>query len=142
MVSKKRLSKKERGLPEALGVGLLVGVVFTLLGTGLLAYLVEAETVEMSGVNSGSVVIHLIGSAITGLVAYGVMKRQRIVVAALSSLCYFLVQIGATALLFEGQYEGVGAGVLAIIGGGVLSILPGLISRNSGGKKLKLKAFR
>lgn len=142
MVSKKRLNKKERGLPEALGIGLLAGVIFTLIGTGLMAFLIGNETLEISGMNPGCVIIHLVGSAITGLVAYSVMKRQRIVVAALSSLCYFLVQIGATALLFGGQYEGVGAGVLAIIGGGVLSVLPGFISHSGGGKKLKIKPFR
>lgn len=142
MVSKQIPTKKDKGLPEALGVGLLAGMVFTLAGTGLLAYLIGNETMEMNAVGAGCIVIHLIGSALSCLVAYAIMKRQRIVVCALSALCYFLVQIGMTALVFDGQYSGVGAGVLAIVGGGVLSILPGFISRNSGGKKFKIKSFR
>lgn len=142
MVSKKVLSKKEKGLPEALGIGLLAGMAVTLVGTSLLAYLIGNETMDISGMNPGCIVIHLIGSALTGLVAHGVMKRQRIVVCALSALCYFLVQIGITALFFDGQYHGIGAGILSIIGGGVLSILPGFISRGSGGKRMKIKSFR
>ena len=142
MPSKKIMNKKDKGLPEALGIGLLAGVILTLLGTGLLALLIGNETMDITAMSPGCIVIHLIGSALTGLVAYGVMKRQRIVVCALSALCYFLVQVGITALFFGGQYQGIGAGVLSIIGGGVLSILPGFISGSSGGKKIKTKTFR
>lgn len=142
MPSKKIVNKKDKGLPEALGIGLLAGVILTLLGTGLLALLIGNETMDITAMSPGCIVIHLIGSALTGLVAYGVMKRQRIVVCALSALCYFLVQVGITALFFDGQYQGIGAGVLSIIGGGVLSVLPGFISRSSGGKKLKIQSFR
>lgn len=142
MASKKIVSKRERTLPTALAFGLLAGVLVTLLGTGLLAYLINRETVEIDGIHFGGVVIHLLGSAVTCLVAYGLMKRQRVVVCALSALCYFLIQLGMTALVFNGQYQGIGSGVLSIVGGGVLSILPGLISRGGGGKRTKLKAFR
>lgn len=142
MASKQITTKKDKGLPEALGIGLLAGMAFTLAGTGLLAYLIGNETMDIGTVGAGCIVIHLIGSALSCLVAHAIMKRQRIVVCALSAMCYFLVQIGTTALLFEGQYRGVGAGVLTIVGGGVLSILPGFISRGSGGKKFKIKSFR
>ena len=142
MASKQITSKKDKGLPQALVIGLLAGVVVSLAGAALLAYLIEKESIDISGIKAGGIVIHLIGSALTCVIAYRVMKRQRIVVCALSALCYFLVQIGMTAMFFGGQYQGIGVGALAILGGGVLSILPGLISKSSGGKKIKMNAFR
>ena len=142
MASKKITSNKDKGLPQALIIGLLTGIVVSLAGVSLLAYLIESESIDISGMKAGCIVIHLVGAALSGLAAYSVMKRQRVIVCAISTLCYFLMQVGMTAMFFGGQYQGIGAGILAIVGGGVLSILPGFISRGSGGKRLKMKAFR
>lgn len=142
MALKKLLPKKERGLPEALVIGVLAGIIVTLIGTSLLAYLIGNETLDIHSVNPGCIVIHFLGSGAVGLVSYGFLKRQRIIVCALSALCYFLLQLGMTAMFFGGQYQGIGGSVLAIIGGGVLAVLPGFISRGSGGKRLKIKQIR
>ena len=142
MAWKKSAVNKDKGLPEALGFGLIAGAAVTLIGTGLLAYLVGNGTVEIKSITPFCVVIQLLASALTGVVSYGIMKRQRILVCGLSALCYFVLLIGMVSLVFDGQYQSVGAGALAVMGGGVLSILPGFIQRGSGGKKVKFKAFR
>ena len=142
MAKKRIVNKKEASLPAGIGIGLAVSIVITLLAAGVLAYLISNETLQESAIGAGALIIQLISTAGGGITAYSLIKRQRVLVCGILALCYFLVLLGMTALIFGGQYRGVGSAILAVLGGGILAVLPGIIAGSKTRKGPKRKAFR
>ena len=142
MAKKRIVNKKEASLPAGIGIGLAVSIVITLLTAGVLAYLISNETLQESAIGAGALIIQLISAAGGGITAYSLIKRQRVLVCGILALCYFLVLLGMTALIFGGQYRGVGSAILAVLGGGILAVLPGIIAGSKTRKGPKRKAFR
>lgn len=111
--------------PVGLAIGCSISLGVTLIGAGVLAKLVDSETLAQEHMGYGIMVVLMIASWIGSLTSKGMIKRQKVLIGLLSGLLYFGVLLAITALFFGGQYNGVGETGLLILCGSVLGILAG-----------------
>lgn len=138
MVLNQKPTGRASSMPTGLLFGAMVSLGITLLAAALIAKLVSAEYIEESGIGYG-IMAALLGASFAGaLLASGKIKRQRLLVCALSGLLYFLILLGITALFFGGQYEAVGVTGILVMGGALLAALTGG-GASRGGKRRKRK---
>ena len=115
---------------SALVVGVAVSLVVTLLGAAICAGLISEEVIEAGSTGYCAMVILLI-SAISGTVAAGHKgKQKRLYSGLLNGTIYFAMLLAMNALLFDGQYGGVGVTALIVLSGSVLPVMIGLSGRN------------
>ena len=129
-----RASSMAAGLTFGAGTALAI----TILGSAILAKLVDREWLEEGNVGYGVMGMLLLASYLAAMVSYGKIKRQRLLVCLSTGGIYFGLLLSITALFFGGQYSGVGVTALLIVCGATLAILPGF-SQKRGGKHPKLK---
>ena len=125
MVLNQKPTGRATSMPMGLMIGATVNLGITLLSVGLIAKLVEGEGIAESQIGY-AVMIMLMASAFLGaLTAARKIRRQRLLVCALSGLVYFGILLGITALFFGGQYEAVVATCLLVMGGSMLAAITG-----------------
>lgn len=138
MAFSKKPTGRASSMPAGLAMGGLCGLAVTLLGAGILAKLIDANTLPETSIGYGVMVILMLASFLGALLAYNKIKRQRMLVCMASGLSLFLILLSMTALFFGGQYSGVGVTALLILCGSGLAALLGL-RENRGGKTRKIK---
>ena len=137
-------NRKQSGRAVAMPVGLIWGTavssLVTLVGVIVSAKLIDAGTIQQSGVGYAVLVTLLMSAFLGATVSVRKIKRQILAVCALSGIAYFLILLSTTALFFGGQYEAVGATVLVILGGCFLAALTAVHPKRRGkrGKIRKL----
>lgn len=125
-------------MPAGLAVGGLSTLMITILGSGILAKMVESEVIEESSIGYGVMIMLILAAYLGAMVSYQKIKRQRFVVCMGSGAIYFGILLSITALFFGGQYSAVGVTALIVFCGSFLAVLPGF-RENRGGKRPKLK---
>ena len=126
MKMNRRSAETSMSMPAGIGIGGIWSLAITILLSAITAKLIEMETVSQK--NAGFfVIVILLASSITGaLQAFRKIKARRMMVCLISGLVYFCVLLSMTALLFEGQYQGVGVTGLVILCGSCCAGLMGL----------------
>lgn len=137
MVTNQKPSGRASSMPTGLLTGLLVSLGITLLLAAVSAKLVDKRWIEEKDIGYCAMVILMAAPFIGNRVAQNRIKRQRLLVCAMSGGLYFLSLMGITALFFGGQYEAVGVTLLLIAGGSALTMLVG--NRKKGGRNRKNK---
>lgn len=133
-----RRTGRASSMPTGLAAGAVTSVLITILGSAVLAKLVDGEMLQESSIGYG-IMIMLIGAACLGaMVSCNKVKRQRLLVCMASGGIYFGMLLCITAMFFGGQYSGVGVTALLIFCGSFLAVLPGFREKR-GGKRVKLK---
>ena len=108
MVSKSRFQKGSMCIPAGLGLGLLISLILTLAGVGIFSYLIASEAVGEETIRYGIYVIQGVTAAAGSWVAGAVIKKMYLQVSLMSGGAYYLSLLAMTALLFGGQYQGMG----------------------------------
>lgn len=125
-------------MPAGLMFGAFISMGMTVLAVGLIAKLVGSEYIKETQIGYGIMVTLLASSFFGALAAAGKIKRQRLMVCALSGLIFFLTLLSITALFFGGQYEAVGVTAILVLGGSLLAVLAGGRSESRGkGRKIR-----
>lgn len=132
MVVNRKVTGTASAMPVGLAIGAGVSLGVTLLGCGLLAWLIDSGKVPQTGIGYGALGILLAGSLLGAAAAYGRIQRRRMLVCLLSGLIYFAALLGMTALFFGGQYQGMGVTALVIFGGSLCTGLLGLRGQGRG----------
>jgi len=121
------VNKKPTGRAKTMAAGLAMGgcisLGITLLEIWILAMLISKDAVAQENTGYGIMMVLLTASWIGSLTAITLIKRQKLLVAALSGLAYFCVLLAITALFFGGQYSGAGETGLLIFCGSMLGFL-------------------
>lgn len=138
MVVNRKVTGKATSMPAGLALGGAVSLGVTLIAAGILAKLVETEALAEENIGYGVMILLLIASMLGAMVAFGKIKRQRLLVCLLSGLVYMAILLSITALFFGGQYEAVGVTALLVIGGSMVTALLGFHEKR-GGKRRKVK---
>ena len=140
MYAKKKVSGAARGIPGGLGLGLLVSLVITFAGAAVTAWLIVAEKIGEGTTGYAVMLILALASVLGALVAVNFVKRLRLQVCMLTGGCYYLTLLAMTALLFGGQYQGMGVSAVIILAGcALVAFLP---TKNRRMGKMKIKAYR
>lgn len=121
-------------VPFGLAMGLAFSLIMTIVGAGITALLVHKEIIPESCIGYGSVVTLIISSIAGALLSVKKIKRLRLQISLASGACYYLLLLCMTALLFGGQYEGMGITALVVLGSCFAVAIVGL----GGGQKKKL----
>jgi len=108
MVLNQKPTGRAVSMPAGLLFGTLISMGVTLLAVGLIARLASSEYLKETQIGYGIMLTLLAASFAGALAAVGRIKRQRLMVCALSGLIFFLALLSITALFFGGQYEAVG----------------------------------
>ena len=137
MVANQKVTGRSASIPWGIGIGVLVSVLLTVVGSAVVALLVSSETLPENGIGYCSIVILILSASIGSAVSYGLIKHRRLVVCMLHGLSYYLVLLGCTALFFGGQYQGMGVTALVVLAGcGTVGLL-GLKGGKTTGIKIK-----
>lgn len=142
MVSNQKPTGRAVSMPAGLLFGTVVSVGMTLLAVGLIAKLVSSEFMMETQIGYGIMAALLAASFGGAMGASAKIKRQRLLVCALSGLIFFLLLLAITALFFGGQYEAVGVTGVLIFGGSMLAALSGGGTVGKGRGKKNRKAYR
>ena len=134
------MNKKWFGIPICAGIGMLISLTVTLIGCAIMSSLILAEKLGEGSVAASTVVIRLLASIVGAWIATMISKQQRLQVALLSGVLYYLALLATTALSFGGQYQGLGISALIVFAGCGLVIL--ISGKNSEKKRWSKKAYR
>lgn len=133
MAKERKYAQGTGSMGSALVVGTAVSLVVTLIGAVICAGLISAEVIQAGSTGYCAMAILLI-SAMAGATAAGRKgKQKRLYSGLLAGAVYFAMLLAMNALLFDGQYGGVGVTALIVLSGSVLPAMIGL----SGGNGVK-----
>ena len=119
----KKVSLNGRNAVSAIGLGVVISVVFMFVATFVVSALLMNQTIEIESVGVPVLIVTelsvLVGCAFSTLR----MRRRVLPVAVATSLGLFIIQIGITALFFDGQYHGMIVTLITLLGGAVATSL-------------------
>ena len=123
-------------------VSLLVCVITTLIGISVSAYMIHKELINQNSGEIVTMVVLTVSSAAGALTAMQTIKGLMIPITLLSAIMYILLLFSGTALFFDGQYNGLGRVVSAILLGGAIALAVRKITGSSKNKYKAKKLYR
>ncbi len=142
MVANRKVTGRTLSVPAGIGLGAAACVVLTLAGAALLAWLSGRETISDSGLGIGCGLVLLISSSTGGILAAALIRKQRLMVCTITAASYYGILLGMTALLFGGQYQGMGVTLVCVLAGAALAAMPVFLGVRSKGAAGKRRVFR
>ncbi len=124
-------------IPLGLAGGTICGCSILLIGTAVLAKLIDGNVLQENAIGYSIMVILLVASYGGARFSYSKIKRKQLVVCVASGAVQFGILLGITALFFDGQYNAVGVTALLILCGSGLAALHQ--TGNRGGKRKKIR---
>lgn len=121
MAANRKATGRAMGMSLGIVIGGSVAYAITLVMSAVLAWLLQEETVAVDQVGYGSMVILLASSSVGAFVAQYLVKHRRLLVCIASGAVYYIMLLATTALLFGGQYQGMGV-TLAVVAAGAVSV--------------------
>ena len=116
-------SGRASSIPAGLMWGVGISLLMTLVSAVIIATLVNKEILAWQNIGYGIMIMMLCSSFLGARVSVGKIKRQQFAVSAMFAVAYIGVLLAMTALLFGGQYEGVGVTTLLVLCGSLVSIM-------------------
>ena len=140
MYAKRKVTGAAMGIPVGLGLGAAASLLITFAGAALTAWLIVSEKIGEGTAGYAIMVILALASAAGSFVAVHLVKRLRLQVCMLTGGIYYLTLLAMTALLFGGQYQGMGVSAIIILGGcALIAFLP---TKNNGFGMKRKKVYR
>ena len=123
---------------SALILGTLLSLLATLVGSGILAKLLDAAFLGENSVGYGAMIVVILSSWIGALVSVRKQNGRRMLSSMAVGAAYFLVMLGVNAIFFGGQYSGIGVTALLVFCGSFLAVLSVPLEKRRG-KTSKIK---
>jgi len=112
-------------IPKGLALSGIVGLFTTILGSIMIAYMVNAEWIAESNIGYSIMILLTVTSFIAAIIAWKKIKHRRIVVCLLAGAVYYCILLSITALFFRGQYQGMLETALLVLCGSLLAAMIG-----------------
>lgn len=142
MVVNRKVTGTASSLPAGIGFGLLLSLGITLLGCALIAYLMLTQKLQEEAVGYASIVVLALASAAGAFLSAGMIKRMRAQVCLMTGAGYYLALLGCNALIFGGQYAGLGVTAIVVFLGCGCAAIFGMIRQKGSKAKFKKPAYR
>ncbi len=111
----KKITGRAPSLVKAVGAGVVVGAVWTLISAAIIAKLLESEVLPVENVGYGAMAA-ILSAVFTGAAVAGKRAGHMVIQAsALSGAAYFLCLLMVNALFFGGGYAGIGVTFLLVV---------------------------
>ncbi len=131
------INRKATGRASSMPIGVLAGgacaFAGTMLTSAVLAKLVDMEIIPQDKIGYGIMVLLLLCAFLGANEACRRVKRQYLIVSAISAGFYYSMLLSVTALFFGGQYSGMGVTAVLVLCGSLLAVF--LRSGNREGRK-------
>ena len=142
MVSNRKVTGTAKSIPIGILIGAVVCLAVTLLGAAVVAYLISRESIAQESVGAGSMIVLILASALGCLVAAKLTRRRRLLICGSTAAAFYPILLAMTAMLFGGEYTGMGITALCVMGGAAIVVLLGLVGNGQGKIKHKIPAYR
>lgn len=140
MVNHSKRMRKHAAMPVALGYGALISMGMILLGTAIMAQMIDREIMGADKKDYGIMILLIAATYLGSKTAYTRFGEKRFLISVLSGLTVFCLLLGITAVFFGGQFKGIGPNMILILCGCGLAALPRKEGRSTGRKrKIKIK---
>ena len=127
-------------IPAGIGLALLISMLVTLAGSAIAAALISSERIGEGAIGYASMLTLGLAALAGAWIAVILVKRLRLQVAMIFGGCYYLLLLATTALLFGGQYQGMGVTAIVVLAASALvAFLP--MTKSKTWKKKKV-AYR
>lgn len=137
MVTNKKVMGKAGSVPKGLAIGTVAALLITILFAVGMTQLILAEKISEMAMGYGAMIVMPLASAVSALIATGVIKRRRMQICLLAGLAYFIVLGIINVVFFGGQFSGVAVSVLLILLGAFAVGLLGARGEKGRGKRRK-----
>ena len=131
------INRKATGRASSMPIGVLAGgacaFAGTMLTSAVLAKLVDMEIIPQDKIGYGIMALLLLCAFLGANEACRRVKRQYLIVSAISAGFYYSMLLSVTALFFGGQYSGMGVTAVLVLCGSLLAVF--LRSGNREGRK-------
>ena len=114
MVINKKVRGKAGSIAKGLTLGTLAALCITVLFAIAMTQMVLAEKLSAEAVGYGVLIVLPIATAISALIAVGIIKRRRMQICLMAGLAYFVVLGVVNVVFFGGQFGGAGVALLMI----------------------------
>lgn len=135
MVINQKVTGKASSVPGGLAIGWGCSMVVTLIGSMIVAAMLDRRIMDMDSIGYGTMLILLLASMFGAAFAVHRIKKQRMMVSMLAGIAYYLTLLAVTALFFGGQYEGMAVTGLVVLGGSMAAALIGLRQKRGPARK-------
>ena len=140
------MSNKQTGralsVPGGLAISAITGIFLTLIGSGVIAQLINTQILMEKNIGYAVMVMLIITAYISAMVAWQKIKHRRVYTCVLSGCVYFAILMAITALFFGGQYSSVWETALLILCGSGLATMHKQRSSKRKIHRLGSKAYR
>ena len=120
------INRKATGRASSMPIGVLAGgtcaFAGTMLTSAVLAKLVDMEIIPQDKIGYGIMVLLLLCAFLGANEACRRVKRQYLIVSAISAGFYYSMLLSVTALFFGGQYSGMGVTAVLVLCGSLLAV--------------------
>ena len=142
MVANRKVTGTALSLPAGIGFGLLLSLGMTLLGCALIAWLMLTQKLQEEAIGYASIAVLALASAAGAFLSAGLVKRMRAQVCLMTGAGYYLVLLGCNALIFGGQYAGLGVTAVVIFLGCGCAALFGIVRQKGSKGKFRKPVYR
>ncbi len=111
----------------AVGIGISVCIVLTLLLSAAAAWLVAGERLPQNAISSVSLPIQIIATFIGCLTAMLISGKMPAIIAAICAGGYFALLICINILILDSSFSGIGKGLISTVSGAFVAVLVSLI---------------
>lgn len=125
MVTAKKVTGRASSMPGGLAVGAAVSMIITVIVSAVSAHLISSELIGQDKIGYCAILALITASIAGARTAEKRIKRQRLLVCALSGLVYYCLLLALTALFFGGQYKGMGVTFIVVLMGSTTTVLMG-----------------
>lgn len=117
MVANRKVTGTAVSIPVGIAWGVGIALMISVIGALLFSKMVDSQVLPENGIGYIAMSVILASSAIGAWVAGATIKHRRLLVCLLSGAVYYALLLAMTALLFGGQYQGMGVTALLVVAG-------------------------
>lgn len=142
MVANRKVTGKATSIPAGLATGGAVSIGVTLIMSAIAGWLVYSGRLAEKNIGYCAMAILICSSLLGAAISAKKVKRRKLIVCGASGLIYYTILLVTTALLFDGEYQGMGTTALVVLCGcgtaALLGILQGRGAGRSGRRRVRV----
>ena len=123
MVVNKKVTGTASSIPAGVAIGCTISVLIAVVAAGAFAKLIDAGVMGETTIGYCAMVILLISSFAGAWTAAAKIKHRKALCCLTCGAVYYGILLGMTALIFGGQYQGMGVTALLIGAGSVCAMM-------------------
>ena len=118
-MKQKTVGRQGKKIPVGIGIAMLYAMVVMLAGALVLTWLLSTERIQEGAISYGGMITLILSAGAASSVAIYHVRQNVLPVSVGTSFSFIIALLGINALFFDGNYEGIGATTLVILGTGI-----------------------